>query len=100
MQTLAFTLIKIAHVIVTVRAYLSDFPDFDRMPLHLTLYAVASHKALASRILGAHRSRVVASVPAWLPVERDIFMDACVGLRATLYFARHTQLHFCRKSWT
>jgi hypothetical protein len=62
-QTLALTLIKIARVVVTVRAYLSDFPDFHRMLLHLTLYAVASHKALASRILGAHRSRVVPSVP-------------------------------------
>jgi hypothetical protein len=62
-QTLALTFIKIACVVVTVRAYLSDFPDFYRMLLHLTLYAVASHKALASRILGAHRSRVVPSVP-------------------------------------
>ena len=63
-QMLAFTLIKIAHVVVTVRAYLSDFPDFDRLLLHPTLYAVASHKVLASHILGAHRSRVVPSVPA------------------------------------
>jgi hypothetical protein len=61
-QTLALTLIKIARVAMTVRACLSDFPDFHRIPLHLTLYTVASHKALASRIPGAHRSGVVTPV--------------------------------------
>jgi hypothetical protein len=62
-QTLALTLIKVARVVVTLRAYLSDFPHFHRVLLHPTLYVVASHKALASHIPGAHRSRVVPSVP-------------------------------------
>ncbi|KAJ8581604.1 hypothetical protein M405DRAFT_832162, partial [Rhizopogon salebrosus TDB-379] len=46
----------------TVRAYLSDIPNFNRVLPHPTLYAVASHKVLAFRIPGAHRSRVVPPV--------------------------------------
>jgi hypothetical protein len=93
-QTLALTLIQIARVVVTVRAYLSNFPNFQRVLLHPTLYIVASHEVLASRIHGAHRSRVIP------PVERDIFTDTYVGLCATLYLTRHMQPHLCRKSWT
>ncbi|KAJ8582335.1 hypothetical protein M405DRAFT_830813 [Rhizopogon salebrosus TDB-379] len=47
----------------TVRAYLSDFSNFHRVLLHPTLYVVASHEVLASRIPRAHRSRVVPPVP-------------------------------------
>jgi hypothetical protein len=51
----------------TVRASLSDFPNFHRVLLHPTLYVIASHEVLAYRIPRAHRFRVVPPVPGPRP---------------------------------
>jgi hypothetical protein len=51
----------------TVCAYLSNFPNVHCVLLHPTLYVVASHKVLTSRIHGGHRSRVVLQVPGPQP---------------------------------